>query len=460
MRYGTIKNKPVETSLTPLAILRRIKGERMPFFLDSAKGDKKLGNKSYLGCNPRETLKSRGSEIVVEGRDSRHLMAEDPLGVLRELLDKYPKAESSSGLTCGAVGCLSYDFAAHNLGINFTNEKPAEVWDLFFGIYTSVLEWDTGSGKYTLHYLDETEVGFWEKVLSEDLKAEEDEDGWEKRLSGLIFPEEDLYYDGFRKIKEHIRKGDVYEVNLSQCFEARDTADPVALYTQLRKKNPADFMTYMDFGPYQVLSSSPERLFECRSRVVTTRPIKGTIARGKTAEEDLEARETLIHSEKDISELLMIVDLMRNDLSLSCIPESVRVDEMYRLESYANVHHLVSTIEGRLREGEDAISLMRHVFPGGSITGAPKRAAVEVIEEVEAFSRGIYTGSLGYFSLNGDADFNILIRTILKQGDRCCFYGGGAITWDSDEEVEYDETIAKSSPLIDLFTTLDDEDEA
>ena len=460
MRYATIKNKPVETSLPPLEILRRIRGEKMPFFLDSAKGDKNLGNRSYLGCNPRETLKPGGNEVIVEGPDKRHFTTEDPLGVLRELLDKYPKSEASPGLTCGAVGCLSYDFTAHNLGLDFTNDKPAEVWDLFFGIYTSVLEWDTGSGKYTLHYLDEAEVGFWEKVLSEDLKAEEDGERREKRLSGLIFPDESLYFDGFRKIKAHIRKGDVYEVNLSQFFEARDTADPVTLYTQLRKKNPADFMTYMDFGPYQVLSSSPERLFESRSRVVTTRPIKGTIARGRTAEEDLEARETLIHSEKDISELLMIVDLMRNDLSLSCIPESVRVDEMYRLESYANVHHLVSTIEGRLREGEDAITLMRHLFPGGSITGAPKRAAVEVIEEVEAVSRGVYTGSLGYFSLGGDADFNILIRSILKQGDRCYFYGGGAITWDSDEEAEYDETIAKSSPLIDLFTTLDDEDEA
>lgn len=460
MRYVTIKNKPVETSLPPLEILRRIRGEKMPFFLDSAKGDKNLGNRSYLGCNPRETLKSRGNEVIVVGPDKRYFTTEDPLGVLRELLDKYPKSEASPGLTCGAVGCLSYDFTAHNLGLDFTNEKPAEVWDLFFGIYASVLEWDTGSGKYTLHYLDEAEVGFWEKVLSEDLKAEEDGERREKRFSGLIFPDESLYFDGFRKIKAHIRKGDVYEVNLSQFFEARDTADPVTLYTQLRKKNPADFMTYMDFGPYQVLSSSPERLFECRSRVVTTRPIKGTIARGRTAEEDLEARETLIHSEKDISELLMIVDLMRNDLSLSCIPESVRVDEMYRLESYANVHHLVSTIEGRLREEEDAITLMRHIFPGGSITGAPKRAAVEVIEEVEAVSRGVYTGSLGYFSLGGDADFNILIRTILKQGDRCYFYGGGAITWDSDEEAEYDETIAKSSPLIDLFTTLDDEDEA
>lgn len=457
MKYGKIHKRLIGVSaLSPIELLQRIKDEEMPFLLDSALGDKCLGKKSYLSCNPRLVFRSKGERVIITGDREEILTTDDPLGTLRSLLREYASEKTElPGLCGGAVGHISYDFASYNMGVTFSNPSPVELPDLAFGIYTSVVEYDIETNVYRIFYQDEGEVEFWETVLSRDYAVEEFSPT-SLNPSPISVREEDereQYGRAFNKIRSEIRKGNVYEVNLTRLFESSSREDAYPLYCRLREKNPADFMAYMDFGKYQILSSSPERFFELRSGLVVTRPIKGTIARGRTAIEDEERKRELLSSEKDISELLMIVDLMRNDLSRSCVAESVRVDEVYRLETYAKVHHLVSTIEGRLREDEDGFSLMRHLFPGGSITGAPKRAAVEVIEEVEHFSRGVYTGAIGYFSLGGDADFNILIRTILREDDHCYYYGGGAITWDSEMTNEYEEVLAKCAPIAGLFDT-------
>lgn len=241
--------------------------------------------------------------------------------------------------------------------------------------------------------------------------------------------------------------GDVYEVNLTQQFIVDTTKDKFDIYKKLREVNKADFMAYMDFGEYCVLSSSPERFFDCQNGFVQARPIKGTIRRSDDKDEDEKLKKELLNSDKDISELLMIVDLMRNDLGMSCDAKTIKAISNYSLESYENVHHLVATIVGKLREDEDVFSLIKNIFPGGSITGAPKLASIEAIDKVEKYNRNIYTGSIGYISFNQNCDFNILIRTILKIKDRCYFSGGGAITWDSEMNSEYDETIQKSKKV-------------
>ena len=204
----------------------------------------------------------------------------------------------------------------------------------------------------------------------------------------------------------------------------------------------------MNFEDFQVISSSPERFLSVVDGKVHTRPIKGTRPRGKNPKEDKENKEALINSKKDKSELLMIVDLERNDLSKVCTPHSVKVTELFKIEEYATVFHLVSTVEGRLKDGASSIKCIKECFPGGSITGAPKIRAMEIIEELEGLKRNLYTGSIGYFDIRGNCDFNIVIRTIIKKDNRAYFGVGGGITWDSNPEDEWFETIDKAKALM------------
>ena len=227
-----------------------------------------------------------------------------------------------------------------------------------------------------------------------------------------------------------------------------NTSPSFEIYEKLRSINKAPFSAYMNFEDFQVISSSPERFLSVVEGKVHTRPIKGTRPRGKNPKEDKENKEALINSEKDKSELLMIVDLERNDLSKVCTPHSVKVTELFKIEEYATVFHLVSTVEGRLKDGASSIKCIKECFPGGSITGAPKIRAMEIIEELEGLKRNLYTGSIGYFDIRGNCDFNIVIRTIIKKDNRAYFGVGGGITWDSNPEDEWFETIDKAKALM------------
>ena len=227
-----------------------------------------------------------------------------------------------------------------------------------------------------------------------------------------------------------------------------NTSPSFEIYERLRSINKAPFSAYMNFEDFQVISSSPERFLSVVDGKVHTRPIKGTRPRGENPKEDEENKEALINSEKDKSELLMIVDLERNDLSKVCTPHSVKVTELFKIEEYATVFHLVSTVEGRLKDGASSIKCIKECFPGGSITGAPKIRAMEIIEELEGIKRNLYTGSIGYFDIRGNCDFNIVIRTIIKKDNRAYFGVGGGITWDSNPEEEWFETIDKAKALM------------
>ncbi|NSA17276.1 anthranilate/para-aminobenzoate synthase component I [Clostridium saccharobutylicum] len=223
---------------------------------------------------------------------------------------------------------------------------------------------------------------------------------------------------------------------------------PFKIYEKLRSSNKAPFSAYMNFEDFQIISSSPERFLSIIDGVIETRPIKGTRPRGKNDEQDKKYREELMNSEKDKSELLMIVDLERNDLSKVCKPNSVKVKELFKIEEYVTVFHLVATVEGKLKEGISSVKCIRECFPGGSITGAPKIRAMEIIEELEKLKRNIYTGSIGYFDLRGNSDFNIVIRTIIKRENKAYLGVGGGITWESIEEEEWFETIHKAKALM------------
>jgi len=257
------------------------------------------------------------------------------------------------------------------------------------------------------------------------------------------------------RIREYIAAGDVYQVNLSQRFHAPCSASPLALHRRLRTRNPAPFGAYLEFAGAAITSISPERFLrlDATTRAAEARPIKGTRPRGAAPAGDSALARELLASEKDRAENVMIVDLLRNDLGKVCRPGSVRVPTLFALESHPTVHHLVSTVTGVLADGADAFDLLLAAFPGGSVTGAPKIRAMQIIAELERAPRGVYCGAIGYVSTTGAMDFNIPIRTIVVQGGAASFHAGAGIVWDSEPAAEYQETLAKAQTLIEALTS-------
>jgi para-aminobenzoate synthetase component 1 len=256
------------------------------------------------------------------------------------------------------------------------------------------------------------------------------------------------YLKAVQRAREYICAGDIFEVNLSQRFRAPLPVPPYELYKRLRAINPAPFASYFNFEGVSIVGASPERFLKVTGDRVETRPIKGTKPRGKTPEEDKELSDDLLASKKDRAENIMIVDLERNDLGRVCRYGTVKVTELCTLETWPTVFHLTSTVVGQLREDKGIIGLLKAAFPGGSITGAPKVRAMEIIEELEPTRRGPYTGSLGYIGFDGDADLDIVIRTIVVKGGIAYFQVGGAVVYDSDPESEYVETLDKGRAMM------------
>jgi para-aminobenzoate synthetase component 1 len=258
----------------------------------------------------------------------------------------------------------------------------------------------------------------------------------------------DAYGAAFAKVKEHIRRGDCYQVNLTQRFAAPATGDAWHAYLRLREINPAPFAAYLDLPDGKIVCSSPERFLELRGGRVETKPIKGTRQRSPDPERDRALAEQLKLSAKDRAENVMIVDLLRNDLGKVCAPGSVRATKLFDVESFASVHQLVSTVEGRLASGKHALDLVAACFPGGSITGAPKVAAMKIIEALEPHRRSVYCGSIGYIGYDGNMDLNIAIRTLVQQGDHVYTWAGGGVVADSSVDAEYQESLDKAAAML------------
>jgi para-aminobenzoate synthetase component 1 len=256
------------------------------------------------------------------------------------------------------------------------------------------------------------------------------------------------YIKAVAAAREYICAGDIFQVNLSQRFEADLNIPPYELYQRLRRINPAPFASYLNFDDVSVVSASPERFLKIRGDWVETRPIKGTRPRGKSGAEDKALAQELLSSAKDRAENVMIVDLERNDLGRVSRYGTVKVTELAILETYPTVFHLTSTVVGRLSPGKSRIDLLKATFPGGSITGAPKVRAMEIIDELEPTRRSVYTGSIGYLSFDGGMDLNIVIRTFVIKGSKAYFQVGGGIVYDSEPEAEYQETLDKARALI------------
>jgi para-aminobenzoate synthetase component 1 len=259
------------------------------------------------------------------------------------------------------------------------------------------------------------------------------------------------YASAFAAVKDYLKSGDCYQVNLAQRFCAYASGDALGAYLMLRSLSPAPYSAFLNLPNVQILCASPERFLRVQNGHVETRPIKGTRPRSTDAQQDHQLADELRSHPKDRAENLMIVDLLRNDLGKSCVPGSMRVPKLFEVESYANVHHLVSTVEGKLAEGRDALHVLSDCFPGGSVTGAPKQRAMQIIEQLEPNGRGIYCGAIGYVGFDGNMDSNIVIRTLVYSGDEIRFWVGGGIVADSEMAAEYQETLDKASAMLELL---------
>lgn len=259
------------------------------------------------------------------------------------------------------------------------------------------------------------------------------------------------YAQAFAAVQDYLQSGDCYQVNLAQRFSALATGDALPAYLQLRRISPAPYSAFLSLPQGQVLCASPERFIRVSNGQVETRPIKGTRPRAEDTERDRQLADELRYHPKDRAENLMIVDLLRNDLGKNCEIGSVCVPKLFDVESYARVHHLVSTVQGKLAAGRDALDMLEGCFPGGSITGAPKRRAMQIIEQLEPDPRGLYCGAIGYLGFDGNMDSNIVIRTLVySKGEIRCWAGGGLVA-DSQCDAEYQETLDKASAMLDLL---------
>jgi para-aminobenzoate synthetase component 1 len=440
----------------PEAAFERLRGRRGLFWLDSSRRGPGGGRYSVMGCEPFSVFRSRGSEWSVERQGCPTERGRgDPLGELERMLLVYQvdgDAEGPVPFRCGAVGYLGYGFGAQVEPAGGGEPAgPLDPPDAHWAWHDAAAVWDHGSGRAWL-------VGAgWRRPPA---AAIAELAGW---LAGAGSPpavppppagefQSDFTREGFLEavgsVRERIAAGEIYQMNLAQRFSGPLSEDPAQLYRRLRRLNPSPMSAYLDAGDCAVLSSSPERFLSLSNKRIRTFPIKGTRPRGETAEEDARLRRELVASAKERAELLMIVDLLRNDLGRVSRFGSVRVRRLHDLETFATVHHLVGEVEGEVLPGVGPSALLRAVFPGGSITGAPKIRARRIISEVEPVPRGVFSGSIGYWSACGRVDLNIAIRTIVCHGGRASFHVGAGIVWDSDPASEFAETLAKGRALL------------
>lgn len=409
------------------------------------------GRFSVIGLHPYYILKENNG--VTYGNDEPLDMSFET--ALAEFLTSHKEENHTElPLISGGIGYFTYDYGCKFENIPISNPKAVDMPEALFCFYDNLIIFD----------LKKSELFITAKgILKESEKSMAE-------ISSLLFSpcEEPICNEGsfceisfnFEKEEykktvsdtiDHIIEGDIYISNLTQQMKVRSDIEPYALFRKMRKHNPSPFGGYFHYPDFKIVSASPERFIQMKDRYIETKPIKGTRKRGATEAEDAAYREELRTSEKDRSELLMIVDLERNDLNRICETGSVKVTKHFDIEAFATVFHLVTTVVGRMEECRTYADLLQAMFPGGSITGAPKIEAMKIMDSLEHNARGLYTGSIGYISFNGDCDLNIVIRTAVWQNGTYHMGIGGGITCESDPEAEYEETLQKAKAFIDIF---------
>ncbi|CAN5723773.1 aminodeoxychorismate synthase component I [soil metagenome] len=441
-----------------------------PLLLESAGEDPQVDRYSFLMADPFDLVRA----TVDQSSPSSPSQGDtDLFGQLREVLQKFrePTIAGIPPFQGGAAGYFGYDLCRTLERLPSHRHNDLLLPDLVVGLYDWTIAWDHETSRCWIlstglpaHGSNRRDRATARAVsIGERLQRTRHRERIQTAARDIqILPSHPVpgieavsssftreeYIQTVARVREYILSGDIFQANLSQRLQAPSSVAPLTLYRALRKRSPSPYAAFFDIGDAAIVSASPELFLRLRGRSVETRPIKGTAPRSNDSSEDARRASDLSGSEKDRAENVMIVDLLRNDLSIVCRDESVQVPRLCGLESHGPVHHLVSTVTGELRQGYDAIDLLRACFPGGSITGAPKIRAMEIIAELEPTQRGPYTGSIGYIGFDGAMETSIVIRTFVVTSGIAFFQVGGGIVADSNPEREYQETLDKAAGLL------------
>lgn len=451
---------------TPLSAFQKIDRGKYSYLLESVEGGERIGRYSFLGGNPEKVFTAKGNTVtLLEGGKARSYSCDgDPLSELARMMSDYSPVDIKGlpRFSGGAVGYLGYDAVRYFEKLPDSTIDDLDLPDIFFVFTDTILIFDRLSHTIKIvsnaHVRGDAEAAYAEAIR----KIEALESSLQRSLPAkpleTIPPARDVpfssnmprkRYEGIvRRAKEYIQAGDVIQVVLSQRLEAKTTATPFNVYRALRSVNPSPYMFYLQFGDVCLVGSSPEIHVRCEEGVVEVRPIAGTRRRGHDKKEDLSLERELLADPKERAEHIMLVDLGRNDIGRVCRYGTVKPKELMIIERYSHVMHIVSDVQGRLSEGKDSFDVMRASFPAGTVSGAPKIRAMEIIDELETCRRGPYAGAVGYFGFTGNLDSCITIRTILMKGGRAFVQAGAGIVADSVPETEYEETLSKARGML------------
>jgi para-aminobenzoate synthetase component 1 len=455
-----IKTRIIELDEPFIDIASRFSSEPGTTVLLSG-GDLDCSRYNILAIRPWLVFSGKGNRMSIRSGGREIILEDNPFDILRSVLDSLRIDNENLPIPVGAgvFGYLSYDLKDYLEKLPRTSIDDLDLPVIFFTAPSIILIHDKKENTTSICITkrgNDSDISLNEgiNIVSTKNKASRVIPLPGKNLKRDIksnFTRE-TYQPAIDSIREYIASGDVYQVNMSQRFEAEFSGNPFSLFERLFQENPAPFFAYINAENHHVVSTSPERFLNLQGNHIETRPIKGTKPRGETEEEDRFFRSALENSGKDDAELSMIVDLMRNDIGKVCKASSVRVKEHKRLEAYENVYHLVSIVEGTLRDDQDEVDLLEATFPGGSITGCPKIRAMEIIDELEPNRRHIYTGSIGYISFHKSMDLSIAIRTATIYNNKIYFSVGGGVVYDSEPLDEYNETLHKGKTIMETLT--------
>ncbi len=434
----------------PIATLAHFLDAPYPTLLHSALVRPGLGRYSYVTADPFLVIRSKGRRIEISEQGKIERLDDNPFAVIKRLLGIYQAARRPDGppFQGGAIGYFGYELGQHLERLPSDAIDDLNLPDLNVGFYDWTVAFDhvTGQSWIVTTEFSPNERFDWirDRIRQQHplTVASNGNFGLARNLRSNFSRDE--YLDAVNRVKKYIVDGDIYQANISQRFEVETDLDSWTLYQRLRNGSPAPYGAFLQFPEASIISSSPEQFLRLEGRSVETRPMKGTRPRGMTPDHDAQLREALAVSEKDRAENVMIVDLLRNDLGKVCVPGTIKVPELFTVEEYPKVHQMVSSVTGQLRPEHDAIDLLAACFPGGSVTGAPKIRAMEIIDEIEPVQRSAYCGAIGYIGFDGSMQMSIPIRTMLMKGQKVYFQVGGGIVTDSDPEAEYQETLDKA----------------
>ncbi|MBU0533684.1 MAG: aminodeoxychorismate synthase component I [Candidatus Omnitrophica bacterium] len=440
-------------SYSPLDVFRNFKDYPYSSLLLSGIKNSSWGRYSFMAAFPYMIFKAKGrkTSLITNGQETHK--TGNPFNILREIYTEQSGKQnlpSSLPFTGGMLGYFGYDMGFTLEKIHQQTTDDLNLPDCILPFYDWVLYWDHKTKESFILWINtpQDKKNRIKELLKNPTRLKKSNESLYNNSSELKSNfKKDAYLNAILKAKDYIKKGDIFQVNLSQRFSCQYNSSPFELFEKLAFINPAPFSAFLNFPEVSVISASPERFLYLKANKIHTRPIKGTRPRGKNKEEDKRLAKELLNSPKDRAELIMIIDLERNDLGKFCYYGSVGVKELVALETNPTVFHTVSTVEGKVVDGITPVDCVKHSFPGGSITGAPKVRSMEIIEELEPTKRNIYTGAIGYISFNRRMDLNISIRTIIIKNKTAYFQVGGGIVADSNPELEYEETLHKGKAL-------------